>query len=157
MEANACGGLFQQDHMNLYAYISLSSCRTSSTDITDPLPPLFSIVHRFRRALRITTRIGTELLYVGSSWSSCLCSSMWRGPQEYITYEFVPTSPVVFHMSGLSNLDCFRDGWQVAVQLLLCWPRPPGLVKYCSQHSCVVIVKVFLHTFRLRPCSASIQ
>ena len=38
-------------------------------------PPLL-IVHCFRQVLRATSRIGTELLYVGSSWSSCLCSSM---------------------------------------------------------------------------------
>ena len=34
---------------------------------------------------------------------------------------------------------------------------PPGLVQYCSQHSCVVAVKLFPHPFRLRPGSASIQ
>ena len=34
-----------------------------------------------------------QLLYVSSSCSSCLKSSMWRGPQEYITYD--TTSPVV--------------------------------------------------------------
>ena len=44
------------------------------------------------------------------SWSSNLCSSMCGGPQDYITYEFVPTSPAVSRMSGLSNLDSFRDG-----------------------------------------------
>ena len=33
--------------------------------------------------------------YIGSS---CLCSSMWRGPQEYITYEFVLTSSAVSHI-----------------------------------------------------------
>ena len=42
-------------------------------------------------------------LYAFSSWSSYLCTSMWRGPQEYITYELVPTSPAVSCMSGLSN------------------------------------------------------
>ena len=40
-----------------------------------------------------TSRICTGLLYVGSSWRTCLCSSLWRCPQEYITYELVPTSP----------------------------------------------------------------
>ena len=55
--------------------------------------------------------IGTELLYVGSSWSSCLSSAMWRGPQEYITHELVHTSPAVFRMSGSSNLDSFHDGY----------------------------------------------
>ena len=33
---------------------------------------------------------------------------------------------------------------------------PPGLVQNCSQHSCVVAVKLFLHPFSQRPCSASI-
>ena len=33
----------------------------------------------FRLVLRATSRIGTELLYVDSSWSSCFCSSMRRG------------------------------------------------------------------------------
>ena len=46
--------------------------------------------------------IDTELLYIGFSWSSCLCSSMWRGPPDYITEEFVLTSPAVFCMSGSS-------------------------------------------------------
>ena len=60
------------------------------------------------------------------------------------------------HMSGLSNFYSFRDGWQVAVQLLLCEVLAPGLIQYCSQHSCVVAVKLFLHLFSQRPCSASI-
>ena len=74
----------------------------------------------------------------------------------YITYELISTSPAESCMSGSSNLDSFRDGRLVAVQLLLCWVLPPGPVQYCSQHSCVVAVKPFLHTFSKRPCSASI-
>ena len=70
-----------------------------------------------------------------------------KGPQEYITYELVPTSPIVSRMSGLSNLDNFRDGSLVAVQLLVCGGLPPGLVQYCLQYSCVVAVKLFLHMF----------
>ena len=70
---------------------SSSSCRIISTDIPDPLLPPFSIVHCFQQA---TSRISTQQLYAGSSWSSCLCSSMLRGPQEYFTYEFVPISTV---------------------------------------------------------------
>ena len=108
------------------------------------------------RFFRATSRIYTELLYVGSNWSSCLCSAMWRGQPEYITYKPVPTSPAVSCMSGLSNLDSFRDGWLVAVQLLLCGVLPPGLDQYCSKHSCVVAVNLFLHLFSLCPCSASI-
>ena len=137
-------------------YISSSSHHAISTDIPDPLSPQLPIVHCFRQILRATSRIGTELLYIGSRWTSCFCSAMWRGPLEYITYELVPTSPAVSRVSGSSNFDSFRDGWKVAVQLLLCWVLPPGLVQYCSQHSCVVTVKFFLHPFSLRPCSASI-
>ena len=40
---------------------------------------------------------------------------MWRGPQEYITYELAPTSPAVSRVSDLSNFDSFRDGGDVAV------------------------------------------
>ena len=78
----------------------------TSADLPDPLPPLLSIVHRSRLVFKATSCIGTELLYVGSSWSSCLYSSMWRSPQESVAYEFVPTSPAVSCMSG-----SFRDGW----------------------------------------------
>ena len=95
----------------IHVQSSSSSYHAISTDILDPFSPHVSIVDCFRLVLRATSRIGTELLYVGSNWSSCLCSSMWRGPQEYVTYEFVPTSPAVSHMSGSSYLDSFRDGW----------------------------------------------
>ena len=124
-----------------------SSCCAISTDLSDPLPPSLSIVHRSWDVFKAKSCIGTELLYVGPSWTSCLCSSMWRGPLEYVTYEFISTSLAVSRMSGLSNLDSFHDGWKVAVQLLLCGVLPPGLVQYCSQHSCVVAVKLFLHKF----------
>ena len=79
--------------------------------------------------------------------SSCLCSTMWRGPQGYVTYELVPSSPAVSCISGWSKLDSFHDGWKVAVQLLLCWMLPSGLVQYSSQHSCVVAVNLFLCKF----------
>ena len=68
---------------------------------------------------------------------SCVCG---RGPQEYITYEFVPASPAVSCMSGLSNLNNFRDRRQVALQLVSCGVLPSGLVQDCSQHSCVIAV-----------------
>ena len=59
---------------------SSSSGRTISTDIPDPFSPPLCIVHRFWQVFRATSCIGTELLYKGSSWSSCLYWSMWRGP-----------------------------------------------------------------------------
>ena len=56
---------------------SSSSCRAASMDIPDPLSPLLPITHRLWQVLRTTSRILTELLYVGSSWSSCICSAIW--------------------------------------------------------------------------------
>ena len=43
--------------------------------------------------------------------SSNLCSSMWRGPQEYIAYEFVLIYPAVSCKSGSSHLGSFHDRW----------------------------------------------
>ena len=40
-------------------------------------------------------------------------------------------------MSGSSDFDSFRDGRQVAVQLVPCEVLSPGLVQYCLQHSYV--------------------
>ena len=113
-----------------YPYITYHHHVTLSAWISLTLSPYLRVVHCFQQVLRATPHIGTELLYVGLSWSSCLCSSMWRGPQEYITYVAVPTSPAASHMSGSSNFDSFHDGWLVAVKLLLCGVLPPGLV--CS-------------------------
>ena len=90
---------------------SSSSCRTARTDLLDPLSPPVSIAYRSREVFKATSCIGTELFYIGSCRSSCLCSSMWKGSQEYIAYEFVLTSPAVSRMSGSSNVDNFRDGW----------------------------------------------
>ena len=78
----------------------LSSCCTASTDLPDPISLPVSILHRFREVFQATPCIGIEVLYMCSSWSSCLCSSIWRGQREYIAYEFVLTSPAVSCMSG---------------------------------------------------------
>ena len=108
-----------------------------------------NIYHHYHIAevFKATSCIGTELLYTVSCWSSCLSSSMWRNPQEYVACKFVLTSPAVSRMSGSSKLDSFHDGWWVFVQLLLFWVLPPGLVQYCSQHSCVIAFKLLLHPF----------
>ena len=102
---------------------SSSSCRTISTDIADPLSQPLPIVHCFRQVFRHTFRIYTELPYVGSSWSSCFCSTMWRGPQGYITYELAPTSPTESRMSGSSNLDSFRGKWPYSCYFVGCYPQ----------------------------------
>ena len=128
--ANAGGRNSQRVYCHYYS--SSSSRRAIRTDILDPLSSPLSIVHCLQQVFRFTSGIGTELLYVDSSWSSCLYSSMWRGPQECTTYELVPTSPAVSRMSGSSNFDCFCGVWLVAVQLLLCRVLSPWLVQYCS-------------------------
>ena len=126
---------------------SSSSFHTTSTDLPDPPLPPISIVHCSQDVFKATSFIGIELLYIGSSWSSYICLSIWRGLQEYIAYEFVLTSPAVSRMSDLSNLDGFCNGWLVAIQLLFSGVLPIGHVRYSSQHSCVIAVKLFLHTF----------
>ena len=72
-------------HTRIYIYIYISSaCRAASTYILDPLSPLLPIVHHFWQVMD-TSHILTELLYVGSSWSSCFCSAigvhhLWARP-----------------------------------------------------------------------------
>ena len=66
----------------IYIYISSSSCCAISMDILDPLLPCLPIVHCLQQVLRATSSISIELLYVGSSWWSCLCTFMGRGSQE---------------------------------------------------------------------------
>ena len=95
-----------------FVIIIVIMSRYHVADISDPLSPPLPIVHCFWQVFRATSSICTELLYVYSSWTPCLCSSMWRGPQEYITYELVPTSQAVSRMSGsgaLKQLFKLRD------------------------------------------------
>ena len=77
-----------------------------------PWPFLATLLYHplLPEVFKATCCISTKLLYVGSSGSFCLWSSIWSGLQEYVTYEFVPTSPAVSRISGSSNLDNFRDG-----------------------------------------------
>ena len=111
---------------------SSSLCRAGSTDIPDPLSPLFPIVHRLWQVFWTTSHILIELLNVCSCWSSCFCSAICGGPLEYITYEFVPASPAVSCMSGSSNLNSFRDRRLVAVQLVSCGVLPPENRVHCA-------------------------
>ena len=137
--------------LKLLAYfsqtMSSSSRRTASTDLPDLLSLPVSIVQSSQVVFQTTSWTGKELLYIGSCWLSKLCSFRWKGPLEYNIYESVLSSPSVFCMSGLSNLDSFHDGWKVSVQLLLCRRLPPGHVQYSSQHSWVIAVKLFLYVF----------
>ena len=134
-------------------HISLSCC-AACTDFSVPLPSFVPIVHRSQAGLPC---ISTELLLTGSTWSPYTCSSVRRGPQEYIIYELTLTSPAVSRMSCSSSLEGFQDGWYVPVQLLLCGMLPPGFVQYSSQHSYAIAVKLFLHTLSQHSDGASIQ
>ena len=72
-------------------------------------------------------------LYVASSWTSCLCSSMWRGPQEYISSLLLQQCPaclvrlilIVFVMGGkwLYNFCfvgcCLQDLFNIACSILV--------------------------------------
>ena len=53
---------YTHTHIYIYIYIYIYiSCHAISTDIPDPLWPLFRIVHYSRQILRATSRISTEL------------------------------------------------------------------------------------------------
>ena len=88
---------------SVFDSISSSSCCAISTDIPGRLSPHLPIVHWFRQILRATSRIGTELLYVGSNWTSCLCSSMCRGPDTWDTAREVGGSSWVMYNSPASH------------------------------------------------------
>ena len=62
-----CGSTFlESEHCQVSS--SWRSCRATSTDIPDPLSPLDPIAHSFWQVLKATSRILTELVYVGSRY-----------------------------------------------------------------------------------------
>ena len=83
----------------IFVYIS-SSCRAISMDIPDPLSLLSNAYSRLSGLHPV----------LAQGCLSCLCLSLWRGPQEYITYELIPTSPAVSRMSGSLILIVFVMG-----------------------------------------------
>ena len=104
---------------------SSSSCRANSTDITDPLSPPLPIVHCFRQVFRATSHIGTELLYIGSSWSSCLCSTMWKGPHNTsLMSSFLLFQQCLTCLVFLFSIVFVMGGW---------WPYSCCLVGCCLQ------------------------
>ena len=60
----------------IHIYMSSSSYRDASIDLPDPLSPPFPIVNHSREVFQATSCIGKELLYIRSSWSSFVWSSM---------------------------------------------------------------------------------
>ena len=90
---------------------SSSWYHAASTDLTDPLSPSISIVHCSRRSSRLYPVSAQSCCIYILAGRPCLCSSMWRGPQEYITYEFVFTSPAVSRKSGSSRVFVIGGRW----------------------------------------------
>ena len=123
------------DTLKSFTYTpSSSSCHAASTNLPYHLSPLASIIHRSREVFKTISCIGTELLYVGSSWSYYLCSSMWMGPQEYLTMPLllqqcneclVRLTWIVFVMGGrwpynCSFVECCRqDLFNIARSILV--------------------------------------
>ena len=62
-------------------------------DFPNSLLPLIAIIHCSQQVFHATPSISTELLWIGSRWLPNPSLSVWRGPQEYIAYEFAFTSP----------------------------------------------------------------
>ena len=127
-------------------YISSSSCRTASTDIPDPLSPLFPIVHHLRQVFRATSRILTLLLYVCSSWSSCFCSAISGVHRSTslmsssLLFQQCPTCLVrltwiVFVMGGRWPYSwyfvgcCRQDSFNIARNECTTWTQPKRLEK----------------------------
>ena len=74
-------GIYDDDDDDHHHHVALLA---QIIDLPDPISPTVSIVHRSRQVFKAISCIGTELPYTGPSWLLNLCSSMWRGPQEYI-------------------------------------------------------------------------
>ena len=131
---------------HIYIYIYISSCRTASMDLLDPLSPPISIVHRSWDVFKAIFSIGTDMLYIGFSWLSCLCSSMWR---VHWSISLMSSSLLLEQCHAcLVRLTWIEFVLGVRWPYSCCFCRllPPGLVQYCSQHSCIITVKLFLHT-----------
>ena len=63
-------------YFTICCLLKICSCLTDNMDLPDPLPPPVPIIYRFWQVFKATSCISTELLYIVSSRSSCLCSSM---------------------------------------------------------------------------------
>ena len=93
----------------IYIYIS-SSSHSASTDFSEFFSPSLPIIHHSWQIFQITPCVHIELLLVSSCWLANTDTSIWRGPLENVTYEFVLASLVVSCISCLSYSDGFRDG-----------------------------------------------
>ena len=104
-----------------------TSCCISNTDLPDTLSLPVSIVNRSQEVF--------ELLSIGSSLSSCLCSSMWRGstgqhhlwvlPYQQCPVCLVRLTWIVFVIGGRWTYSCcfvgccFQDLFNTACSILV--------------------------------------
>ena len=96
-----------------------------SLTLSLPISPSSIAPSRFSRLHPVSAQFRFWL----SCRSSCLCSSIWRGPQEYVIYEVIPTSQVVSRIFGSSNLDSFRE-WTEERWKWRGTTHPPKLLHY---------------------------
>ena len=138
-------------------HVLSSLCHTISTDIPDPLsPPSLSSVAlgRLSGLYTVSTQSCCMQVRAGHPAFARRCEGVHKSTSLMSWFLLLQQFPAC-----LVRLiqDCFRDGWLVAIQLQLCGVLPPGLVQYCSKHSCVLAVQLFHPTFSQRLSSASIQ
>ena len=72
------------------------------------LSPFVPIILRSLQVFLSTSYVRTELLSVCSCRSANTGTSIWRGPLENDTDDFVLASSAVYRMSCSSYLQCFR-------------------------------------------------
>ena len=123
-------------HVPPQAWISLTLFRHPSLSSIAP--------DRSSRLHPVSTQSWCIYVLASRPALACLCEGVHR---SMLLMSSSQPFPVVSRIFGWSNVDSFRDGWQVAIQLLLCGVLPPGLVQYYSQHSCEIAVNLFLRTF----------
>ena len=77
------------------------------------LPPV-SIVHRYREVFQATSCIDSELLYIGSSWSSYLCLSIYlktRRMDHFMRIKLTQFSNNYATRGVNQAMLCYRFGW----------------------------------------------
>ena len=115
----------------LYIYISLYislSCRAVRTNLSDSLS--ICLYHPSLQASLLDDIRCPYWVVVDSLL--LVVQHVRRGSSKNVVYEFVLTSRAVSGISYPSNLDGFRNGSSVVVNLMHCGMLFPGFVQYDS-------------------------